>query len=640
MNFTYNIPISSFWRTAFVRFVSVLFLSVFCCCTAQAQSWADSMFTIKSHDFGSVPLLSDTQYSFKFHNTSKQDVHIASVSSSCTCTDASAPVRTIKSGEKGEIIAKVNTSGQRQKKNSATITVTFDKPSTAHVQLEVAVYIRPDIVLNPGSIDFGTIREGQKITKTVQLLYAGNPNWGLVRIDRANKNPYIHARAESVDNPANSREITYNIQITLSDKTPPGYVREILRFVTNDQNSVAIELPVSGFVMDALVAKPSPFQFGSIAPGETVTKYLVLRASQPFRIRSVKCPEDRRFVFSPSDQSSSVHIVAVTLTSKQENAEKVAKTIIVETTLKDQGKLQIPIYAHFLSSDDVNSQEYYAPQWKSLILEAQNSGFAEAPADERQISISSEKKPRQLKSIGNRSEEEWEELPVDVTTLAKITTNEQQNDESSEDEEPAESLHLDFPPTGDQEEPSKTIDATQEEELQEDESGIPIPQASQDIRENSSMFPDEGPLHTKNDDLNTQDWVPTAKKQGIVDDESLSEAHDFTNIETETKSENNKSDWRPSVASNALRRSPAKSAQLPQPSSPTPKASGKARFGIPQKSLVPEESDSPVNQNNQNEINDISTVAPKKVVAKPLPMKSLSEMKPKVTSRQETPENY
>ena len=363
MNFMNNIPIGctpgASFRRRFLYVVSALFFSLFYCgtvCTpsALAQSWADNMFAIKSHNFGNVPLLSDTQYGFVVHNTTPQDVRIASVSSSCTCAEAWAPTKTIKSGEKGEIIVKINTSGQHKQRKSSTITVTFDRPRAAHVQLEVTVYIRPDIVLSPGSVNFGTIREGQKVVKTVQLHYAGNPNWQLVGIDKANKNPYIHAGAVPLANSENNREITYNIQVTLSDKAPPGYVREILRFITNDQNSVALELPVNGFVMDALVAKPSPFQFGSIAPGETVTKYLVLRASQPFRIRSVRCPDDRRFIFSPSDQTSSVHIIAVTLTSRQEHAENVARTIHVDTTLEDQGRLQIPIYAHFLSAENVN----------------------------------------------------------------------------------------------------------------------------------------------------------------------------------------------------------------------------------------------------------------------------------------------
>ena len=555
MNFTYYMPIGSLWRTILVRVGSVLLLSAFCSSSAWAQSWADSMFAIKSHNFGNVPLLSDTQYSFVFRNTTGQDVRIASVSSSCGCADVSVPVKTIKSGEKGEIIAKVNTSGQHTKNKSATITVTFDRPSTAHVQLEVAVYIRPDIVLNPGSVNFGMVREGQKITKTVQLQYAGNPNWRLVRIDRTNK--YIHATAKPLENPGNSREITYDIQITLSDKAPAGDVRDILRFITNDQNAVAIELPVSGLVMDALVAKPSPFLFGSITPGETVTKYLVLRASQPFRIRSIRC-DDRRFIFSPSDQTSSVHIVAVTLTSRQENAENVARTIQVETSLEDQGRLQIPIYAHFLSAEDANFSEHYAPQWKEQILASRTS----APTGNR---------PRPLPS---RSED-WEELPIDAKTLNRITA----------EEAPAELLEA-------EEMEGFSLDLTW---------GAP---EGEDTREGEAAEFAEFPPSVTFDDLDAQDWVP------LTESEAAFEISTSTHPETESDS-----DWRPRVASNTpLQRDRSLTNSVPQ-SPPTlsimPKPTGRVRFGTPQKLSGTEESDSLA-----NEVSQVTTDnAPKRIVA-------------------------
>jgi len=555
MNFAYNMPISSLWRTVLVRMGSVLLLGVCCSGTAWAQSWADNMFAIKSHNFGNVLLLSDTQHSFVFHNNTGQDVRIASATSSCGCSEVLVPVRTIKSGEKGEIIAKINTGGQHTKNKSATITVTFDRPSTAHVQLEVAVYIRPDIVLNPGAINFGTVREGQKITKTVQLQYAGNPNWGLVRIDRTN--PYIHAVAKQLKNPGNSREITYNIQITLSDKAPAGEIRDILRFVTNDQNSVAIELPVSGSVMDALVAKPSPFQFGSIAPGETVTKYLVLRASQPFRVKSVRCPGDRRFIFSPSDQISSVHIVAATLTSRQEHAESVAKTIYVETTLEDQGRLQIPIYAHFLSAEDVNFNEHYAPQWKSQILASQNQG-------------TTRNRPRPLPS----RPEEWDDLPINPKTLDNTTQV-----EVFDEEETPGILLLDVPQT-----------VPVEDGVMQNEIGILTHQTNAD--------PKEYPPSIRIDDLNTQDWVPLAESREM-------NGNDASLVSTE------ENDWRPRAA---LNRPEIQS--LP-PLSAMPKSTGKIRFGTPQKLSVTEGSESLTHEGNQGTNQETTDDTPKRIVGGP-----------------------
>lgn len=333
-----------------------------------SQNWAESLFKVKSHNFGKVALQSNTEYSFVFQNTLKSDIQIASISSSCSCTSPSYTKKVIKSMETGEIIAKVNTSGQHQGKRSATITVRFDRPSEAYVQLEVAVYIRPDVVLSPGTVDFGTVQEGKSISKTVQVQYAGNPNWKIQKIETST--PYLAYRAVPDESSKNPGEVTYNVTITLSSKTPPGYFRDNLRFITNEgslnergekSNSV-IELPVNAVIIDNLVAKPSPFQFGMVSPDEVVTKYLVLRGTQPFKVKKVST-NDPQFQFSVPQESSSVQIIAVTLTPRkntQKGSMSLAQKIKVETDIQDQDPIWVEVHARLLDEETAHFDKYFA----------------------------------------------------------------------------------------------------------------------------------------------------------------------------------------------------------------------------------------------------------------------------------------
>src|SRR5262245_47534954 len=87
-----------------------------CAATACAQQWAENMFPERSHDFGSVPRAAKVEYEFVLTNLYKDDVHIASVRSSCGCTQPRISKDTLKTHEKGSIIAAFNTnafSGQR-----------------------------------------------------------------------------------------------------------------------------------------------------------------------------------------------------------------------------------------------------------------------------------------------------------------------------------------------------------------------------------------------------------------------------------------------------------------------------------------------------------------------------------------------
>ncbi|MFM8496155.1 MAG: DUF1573 domain-containing protein, partial [Planctomycetia bacterium] len=105
--------------------------------TAQAQEWATKMFNVTSHNFGTVAKGSKTEYRFVFRNMYKEDLHVVGVRTSCGCTSPEVTKRDLKTHETAEVVAKFNTRtflGQ----HGATLTVTFDKPFFAEVQLRVA----------------------------------------------------------------------------------------------------------------------------------------------------------------------------------------------------------------------------------------------------------------------------------------------------------------------------------------------------------------------------------------------------------------------------------------------------------------------------------------------------------------------
>ena len=128
---------------------------------AAAQQWAQKMFSATKHDFGPVARGSKAEFEFQVENVFKEDIHIAAVRSSCGCTSPSVTHDTLKTYEKGAIVAKLNTAsflGHR----SATITVVIDKPYYAEVQLQVSGFIRSDVVFEPGLINFGQLEQARR----------------------------------------------------------------------------------------------------------------------------------------------------------------------------------------------------------------------------------------------------------------------------------------------------------------------------------------------------------------------------------------------------------------------------------------------------------------------------------------------
>src|SRR5512140_3718862 len=110
-----------FCKAAQAALVAVL-LSV----PASAQEWATEMFSTTSHDFGVVARGAKAEYAFVLENLYVEEVHIAGVRASCSCTKPEVKTPILETHEKGVILAKYNTSAFLGSKG-ATLTVTFDK---------------------------------------------------------------------------------------------------------------------------------------------------------------------------------------------------------------------------------------------------------------------------------------------------------------------------------------------------------------------------------------------------------------------------------------------------------------------------------------------------------------------------------
>jgi len=299
-------------------------------CPALAQEWATKMFKTTSHDFGSVARAAKAEFEFVLENIYLEDVHIAAVRSSCGCTAASIKNPSLKTYEKGAILAHFNTDRFLGSKG-ATLTVTFDKPFYAEVQLQVSGYIRSDVVFSPGEVDFGSVDQGTPVEKSVAISYAGRDDWQITEV----QSPSPHISAKVVETGRGGGQVSYNLVVKMDEKTPPGEVSDRLLLVTNDAYSTQITVDMGGVVKSGIVVSPASLFLGVVQPGQKVTKQLVVKGNKPFRIVGVDC-DDKRFKFdTPSDSSpKAIHLIPVTYVAGSEPGQ-VSKTIRIETDLHD-----------------------------------------------------------------------------------------------------------------------------------------------------------------------------------------------------------------------------------------------------------------------------------------------------------------
>lgn len=299
-----------------------------------AQKWARDMFEVTQHDFEVVPRGAKTEYEFKFTNKYKENVHVASVRTSCKCTIPRIEKNELKTYEEGAVIAEFKTSdfvGAR----SAVITVVFDRPFYAELQLIVKGNIRSDISPEPGEIQFGEVALGAEKVTDVKISYIGTAKWQIE--DVLSKNEHLAVKLSQAKTISNKIEYTMNVR--LKDSAPAGEFADEIVVVTNEAQSNRVTLPVRANVVPPLYVEG--VQLGSLRVGESKVERLLVKSKTPFKIEKIECADDR-FVFKPSDEEKLVHLITFEFKAN-EKVGAFREKVIVHTNLKDSALAEASI---------------------------------------------------------------------------------------------------------------------------------------------------------------------------------------------------------------------------------------------------------------------------------------------------------
>jgi hypothetical protein len=292
-----------------------------------AKEWAQKMFQATNHDFGHVARGAKAEFTFEVQNLYEEDVHIADVRTSCGCTTPTITKPTLKSWEKGSIVATLNTRSFVGQRNS-TLTVVIDKPFYAEVPLTIAGYIHSDVDFQPGVAALGDVEQGTSGEQTITVTYRGGGHWQIADVRSGN----THLEVELGDALRQPGLVSYKMLVRLKGDAPPGILQDQLTLVTNDQRMPTVVLPVEGRVTPPLAVNPSPLLFGTLAPNQSATKQLVLTGKQPFRVLSVTGTSESLQFKPPTDTAKKVHVVPVTVVAPAHSGE-FTYSVAIETDI-------------------------------------------------------------------------------------------------------------------------------------------------------------------------------------------------------------------------------------------------------------------------------------------------------------------
>jgi hypothetical protein len=298
--------------------------------TAQAQSyeWAEKMFEKTSHDFGVVARGADARYRLAVTNKYAPAIHIAEVRTTCGCTAAKPSKDTLESLETAYIEIVMDTRKFTHLKESS-LTVVIDRPQYAEVRIPIKAYIRTDVVLTPGGVEFGAITKGTDQERKIGIAYAGRPDWSIRNV--VAKNPNITARV--VETSRSGINVNYDLLVSVKGSAPVGELREQLTLITDDAGNPQIPVLVQGRVEAEYTVTPEVVSFGNMAPGERKTVNVVVRGRKPFAIEKIESEKSAgTFEVRLPQEPKQIHVLPLTIVAPTE-----AGTLNEEFTVKIDG---------------------------------------------------------------------------------------------------------------------------------------------------------------------------------------------------------------------------------------------------------------------------------------------------------------
>jgi hypothetical protein len=215
------------------------------------------------------------------------------VRTSCSCISAKLSTNTLKTWEEGVLEVRLNTLQFTGERNVNAI-IQIDQPKFIEVVIPIHAYIRTDVVLDPGSVVFGTVMQGEASERRVRIDYAGKvssggANWRIAEV-KSPRNPNVLCAVKEVSRTSDgfTANVSYELTVKLRPETPVGELREQILVSTNDGNGPQIPIMVEGRVIPEYSVTPPSIVLRSLKPGTQEKVKVIISSKKPFAVSKIE----------------------------------------------------------------------------------------------------------------------------------------------------------------------------------------------------------------------------------------------------------------------------------------------------------------------------------------------------------------
>lgn len=324
------------WLRRLFLAISIVMLGV---SSVRAEGWADRLFSESGVEFGTVPRGSLKIHNFVLKNTLSEPLTILEVRASCGCTSGRALSQQVAPGETAIIEAQMDTRNVWGRKTTVLfVSMVTASGTKGEAGLNVASTILTDVVMNPGTVEFGTVVRGQSPEVVIEIDRINIPQWRITRMVTACR----VINATCTETLRNDQMVSYRLKISLKPGITSGMVRDEIRLFTNDRESPVFSIPVNAMIRGDLTASPSVISLGNVDKSLGARGKYLVRASRPFKIRSIDGAGDGFQLTADNEESRPVHLLSLNYQPGEGIARgDIRRGFQVTTDLRDEVPLEL-----------------------------------------------------------------------------------------------------------------------------------------------------------------------------------------------------------------------------------------------------------------------------------------------------------
>ena len=328
---------------------------------------ADMTFPVMTHDFGIIADDAKAEYVFKFENTGKGVLRIASTKGSCSCTVPAPSKREFAPGESGEIRVIFDPKGKAGAQHQ-TITVNTNDAETPVISLQISAMVVPQVMVTPRVGHFGEVAKDH--VAEIELTVIGRKSdFEVTGIELSDPELFEATFSETYESELSPDSETLASEGIETEAREPEAVREckikvrmkpgqdigLIRnktivITTNDEKNPSMTVELMAQHAGDILLTPKRITLGAIPAGGEFHREVTLRSlsGKPFKVLGIEhtavAADAVEYSFTPLDPNNPVAYKLVIDGVMPEDARVLRGRFVLTTDVEREEQLYLHYY--------------------------------------------------------------------------------------------------------------------------------------------------------------------------------------------------------------------------------------------------------------------------------------------------------